>query len=47
MILTKPELIQSLQGEMKLLLHLVSKVDPAQLDYRLTSKQRRFFINLQ
>ena len=40
MILTKPELIQSLQGEMKLLLHLVSKVDPAQLDYRPTSKQR-------
>ena len=40
MILTKPELIPSLQGEIKLLLHLVSKVDPAQLDYRPTSTQR-------
>ena len=40
MILTKPELIQSLQGEIRLLLHLISKVDPAQIDYRPTPKQR-------
>ena len=40
MILTKKELIRSLNGEIRLLLHLISKVDSAQLDYRPTPKQR-------
>ncbi|HEY0876513.1 MAG TPA: hypothetical protein VGD94_23770 [Vicinamibacterales bacterium] len=40
MPLTKPELIASLQNEVRILLHLASKVDRAQLDYRPTSTQR-------
>ncbi len=40
MILTKKELIRSLNGEIRLLLHLISKGDSAQLDYRPTPKQR-------
>jgi hypothetical protein len=40
MILTKPELIALLQKEVRVLLHLASKVDRAQLDYRPTPKQR-------
>src|SRR5262245_45088001 len=40
MILTKPELIASLQKEVRILVHLAGKVDPAQLDYRPTPKQR-------
>jgi|SRR5687767_12127112 hypothetical protein len=40
MILTKTELIRSLQKEVRLLLHLASKVDPTALDYRPTPKQR-------
>jgi len=40
MVLTKDELISTLQNEVRLLLHLASKVDPAKLDYRPSAKQR-------
>jgi Protein of unknown function (DUF664) len=40
MVLTKDELISSLQNEVRILLHLASKVDPAKLDYRPTPTQR-------
>ena len=40
MVLTKPELIASLQNEVRILLHLASKIDRARLDYRPTPKQR-------
>ena len=40
MILTKSELIGSLQHEVRILLHLASKIDPTMLEYRPTPKQR-------
>jgi hypothetical protein len=40
MVLTKSELIASLQHEVHVLLHLASKVEPTMLDYRPTPKQR-------
>lgn len=40
MVLTKPELIASLQHEVHVLLHLASKIDRDKLDYRPTPKQR-------
>ena len=40
MVLTKPELIASLQNEVRILLHLATKIDRAALDYRPTPKQR-------
>jgi hypothetical protein len=40
MVLSKSELINSLQHETRILVHLASKVDRAQLDYRPTPKQR-------
>jgi hypothetical protein len=40
MVLTKPELISSLQNEVRILLHLASKIDRERIDYRPTSKQR-------
>jgi hypothetical protein len=40
MVLTKPELIASLQNEVRILLHLAGKIDRNQLDYRPTAKQR-------
>jgi hypothetical protein len=40
MVLTKSELITALQNEVRILLHLASKIDPSQLDYRPTPKQR-------
>jgi hypothetical protein len=40
MVLTKSELIASLQNEVRILLHLAGKVDRARLDYRPTPKQR-------
>ena len=40
MVLTKSELIASLQNEVRILLHLASKIDRAMLDYRPTPKQR-------
>lgn len=47
MILTKDELIAALQNEVRILLHLASKVDPAMLDYRPTPKQRSLLELLQ
>lgn len=43
MILSKPEFLSSLQNEVRILLHLASKVDRAMLDYRPTPKQRSTF----
>jgi hypothetical protein len=40
MVLTKPELIASLQNEARILIHLAGKVDAAHYDYRPTPKQR-------
>src|SRR5262245_17085645 len=40
MVLTKEELIASLQNEVRILLHLASKIDRNKLDYRPTAKQR-------
>ena len=40
MVLTREELIASLRHEVRVLLHLASKIDPAMLDYRPTPKQR-------
>lgn len=40
MVLTKAELIGSLQHEVQILLHLASKIDRAKLDYRPTPRQR-------
>jgi len=40
MVLTKSELIALLQKEVRLLLHLTTKIDPEVLDYRPTPKQR-------
>ena len=38
MVLTKSELIGSLQHEVHILLHLAGKIDRAKLDYRPTGK---------
>ena len=40
MVLTKSELIGSLQHEVRILLHLASKIEPTMIDYRPTPKQR-------
>ena len=40
MVLSKTELIASLQNEVRLVLHLLTKVDPAKLGYRPTAAQR-------
>lgn len=40
MVLTREELIAALQNEVRILLHLASKLDRSQLDYRPTPKQR-------
>lgn len=40
MVLTKQELIASLQNEIRILLHLVTKIDKTKIDYRPTPKQR-------
>jgi hypothetical protein len=40
MVLTKSELIASLQNEVRILGHLASKVDAAHYDYRPTANQR-------
>jgi len=40
MVLTKSELIESLQNEVRILLHLASKVDDRSREYRPTPKQR-------
>jgi hypothetical protein len=40
MVLTKSELIARLQDEVRILVHLASKVEPQMRDYRPTPKQR-------
>jgi hypothetical protein len=40
MVLTKEELISSLQNEVRILLHLAGKIDPKDIDYRPSPKQR-------
>lgn len=40
MVLSKDELISMLQNEVRILGHLVTKIEPAHLDYRPTPKQR-------
>jgi hypothetical protein len=40
MVLTKSELIDALQNEVRILQHLTTKIDPSMLDYRPTPKQR-------
>ena len=40
MVLTKQELLTALQNEVRILLHLIGKVEPRMLDYRPTPKQR-------
>jgi hypothetical protein len=40
MVLTKEELIASLREEVRILVHLVGKVDKSKLDYRPTPRQR-------
>lgn len=40
MVLTTPELVSALQHEVRILLHLASKLDPSMLDYRPTPGQR-------
>lgn len=40
MVLTQEELISGLQNEVRILVHLASKVDRAKLDYRPTKTQR-------
>ena len=40
MVLSTPDLITSLQNEVRILLHLASKIDRAKLDYRPSPKQR-------
>jgi hypothetical protein len=40
MVLTKAELIFALQTEVRILLHLATKIDRSMLDYRPTPKQR-------
>ncbi len=47
MVLTKDELIGSLENEIRILLHLASKVEPAMLGYRPTPKQRSMLELLQ
>lgn len=50
--LTKEEVIAQLQKEVRILLHLASKIDRSQLDYRPTPKQRstiellRYLVNM-
>jgi hypothetical protein len=47
MVLTKSELIASLQNEVRILVHLAGKVEPQMRDYRPTPKQRSAFELLQ
>jgi hypothetical protein len=47
MVLTKDELISTLQNEVRILLHLAGKIQPSMLDYRPTAKQRSILELLQ
>ena len=40
MVLTKDELIDAFQKEVRIFVHLISKVDAAKVDYRPSAKQR-------
>jgi len=40
MVLTKSELVACLQNEVRILLHLIGKIDRSAVDYRPTPKQR-------
>ena len=40
MVLTKSELLACLQNEVRILLHLIGKIDRSAIDYRPTPKQR-------
>lgn len=40
MVLTKSELIENLQNEVRILQHLTTKIEPSAIDYRPTPKQR-------
>ncbi|MFN7984398.1 MAG: hypothetical protein U0Q11_21350 [Vicinamibacterales bacterium] len=40
MVLTKSELIENLQNEVRILQHLITKIEPGMVDYRPTPKQR-------
>jgi hypothetical protein len=40
MVLTKDELVAALRNEVRLVLHLASKVEPGKLDYRPSANQR-------
>ncbi len=40
MVLTKEEAIAALQNEVRVVVHLASKIDPVMLDYRPSAKQR-------
>jgi hypothetical protein len=47
MVLTKEELVATLQNEVRILVHLASKVDPPNVAYRPTPKQRSILELLQ
>jgi hypothetical protein len=47
MVLTKEELISNLQNEVRILVHLASKVDPSKVDYCPSAKQRSILELLQ
>jgi hypothetical protein len=47
MVLTKEELIESLQNEVRILVHLAGKVDKSKIDYRPTPRQRSILELLQ
>lgn len=47
MVLTREELVERLHHEIRILLHLISKVDPTNLDYRPTPRQRSLLELLQ
>lgn len=40
MVLTKSELLTALQNEVRILMHLIGKIDRTAIDYRPTAKQR-------
>jgi len=40
MVLSKDELLQTLQKEVRILVHLAEKVEPSMVNYRPTPKQR-------
>jgi hypothetical protein len=40
MVLTKAELIEALQNEVRILVHLSTKIEPSMVDYRPTANQR-------